>query len=123
MSNMLVFTAAILLLLTGVAHSILGEMRLITPLLTLHQGILGNRLARFLLRFVWHSMSVCFALLSLILVVLVYDPAMVRFWAVVGTGVAFIGMGLCDMIGSRGRHIGWPLLVGIGAAALASLAR
>jgi hypothetical protein len=35
--------------------------------------------------------------------------------------VAFTGVGLFDAVASRGRHIGWPLLTGIGVAALLSL--
>jgi hypothetical protein len=38
------------------------------------------------------------------------------------TGAAFTGVGLFDLICSRGRHVGWPLLTGIGIAVLLSLA-
>ena len=121
MSDGLLFTAAVLLIVTAFAHSALGERRLIGPLLARREGILASDLARFILRFAWHLTSVTWAVLAVILVQLVRDPATARFWAAAGTGVAFTGIGLFDAVATRGRHVGWPLLVGIGIAALLSL--
>jgi hypothetical protein len=121
MSNGLLITAAALLLVTAIAHSTLGERRLLGPLLARREGILASDLARFILRFAWHLTSVTWAILALILVQLVRDPATARFWAATGTGLAFTGIGLFDAVSSRGRHVGWPLLAAIGVAALLSL--
>jgi hypothetical protein len=121
MPDGLLFTAAILLVITAFAHSVLGERRLLGPLLRRREGILASNLARVVLRFAWHLTSVTWAVLALILVQLVRDPATARFWAAAGTGVAFTGAGLFDAIATRGRHVGWPLLAGIGIAALLSL--
>ena len=121
MSDGLLCTAAVLLVITAFVHSVLGERRLIGPLLARREGVLASDLARFVLRFVWHLVSVNWAILALILVQLARDPATARFWAAVGTGVGFTGAGLFDAIATRGRHVGWPLLAGIGIAALLSL--
>jgi hypothetical protein len=121
MSNGLLFTAAVLLVATAVAHSALGERRLLGPLLARREGVLASDLARFILRFAWHLTSMTWAILALILVQLVRDPATARFWAAAGTGVAFAGIGLYDALATRGRHVGWPLLTAIGIAALLSL--
>jgi hypothetical protein len=121
MSDGLLFTAAVLLVLTAFAHSVLGERRLIGPLLARREGVLASDLARFILRFAWHLTGVAWAILALILVQLVRDPATARLWAAAGTGVGFTGVGLFDAIATRGRHVGWPLLAGIGIAALLSL--
>jgi len=121
MSNTLVLVAAMLLVCTAFLHSVLGERRLIGPLIARRDGILASYLARFVLRFAWHLTSVTWLVLGLILVQLVRDPATARFWAVAATGVAFTGVGLFDAVASRGRHVGWPLLAGIGIAALLSL--
>jgi hypothetical protein len=121
MSNSLLFTAAALLVITAFAHSVLGERRLIGPLLARREGVLASDLARFILRFAWHLTSVTWAVLAVILVQLVRDPATARLWAAAGTGVAFTGIGLYDAVATRGRHVGWPLLAGIGIAALLSL--
>ena len=121
MSDGLLCTAAILLVITAFAHSVLGERRLIGPVLARREGVLASDLARVVLRFAWHLTSVTWAILALILVQLARDPATARFWAAVGTGVAFTGVGLFDAIATRGRHVGWPLLAAIGIAALLSL--
>jgi len=121
LSDGLLLTAAILLVITALAHSVLGERRLLGPLLRRREGILASGLARVVIRFAWHLTSVTWAVLALILVQLVRDPATARLWAAAGTGVAFIGVGLLDAIATRGRHVGWPLLAGIGIAALLSL--
>jgi hypothetical protein len=123
MSDWLLYLAAALLIVTGVVHSALGERRLIVPLLSRREGVLASTLARFILRFAWHLTSVTWAVLALILIQLVHDVVAVRSWAAASTGAAFTGAGLFDLIYSRGRHAGWPLLLGIGAAALLSLTR
>ncbi len=75
MSGWLLNLAAVLLIVTGVAHSLLGERRLIVPLLSKQEGVLASKLARFILRFAWHLTSVTWAVLALILIQLVHDAA------------------------------------------------
>ncbi len=123
MTDWLLYTAAALLIVTGVVHSLLGERRLIAPLLSRREGILASELARFLLRFAWHLTSMTWAVLALILIQLVHDAVTARWWAAASTGAVFTGAGLFDLAYSRARHVGWPLLTGIGIAALLSLAR
>jgi hypothetical protein len=121
MSDGLLLLTATLLVLTALIHSVLGERRLIGPLVARRDGILANHLARVILRFAWHLTSVTWLALGLILVQLVRNPATARFWAAAATGGAFTSVGLFDAVVSRGRHIGWPLLAGIGITALLSL--
>jgi hypothetical protein len=121
LSNGLLFTAALLLLITAIAHSVLGEGRLLGPLLARREGVLSSDLARVIFRFAWHLTSVTWVLLALILLQLIREPATARFWAAAGTGLAFTGIGLFDAVATRGRHVGWPLLTAIGVAALLSL--
>jgi hypothetical protein len=121
MADRLLLTSAVLLVLAAFVHSVLGERRLIGPLLMRREGVLASDYARFILRFAWHLTSVSGAVLALILVQLVRAPATARFWAAAGTGVVFTAIGLYDAVATRGRHVGWPLLTGIGIAALLSL--
>lgn len=123
MSDWCLYLAATLLIVTGLVHSVLGDRRLITPLLSRRDGILASDFARFLIRFAWHLTSVTWAVLAVILVAIAHDPVTARWWASVATGAAFTGIGFYDLICTRGRHVGWPLLTGIGLAALLSLAR
>jgi hypothetical protein len=103
MSNGLLFTAAVLLVVTAFAHSVLGERRLIGPMLARREGVLASDLVCVILRFAWHLTSVTWVVLALILVQLVRNPATARVWAAAGTGVAFTGIGLFDAVASRGR--------------------
>ncbi len=121
MSDGLLLTAALLLIVTSAVHSIVGERRLLGPVLARREGILKSSLARFVLRFAWHITSVAWAVIALILLALVLDPPAVRWWAAAATGATFTAIGAFTAISSRGRHIGWPFLTGIGLAALASL--
>jgi len=122
MSDLLLDVAAALLIATGFVHSLLGERRLLVPLLSMREGVLASKLARFILRLAWHLTSLTWITLALILIQLVHHAAAARWWAAASTGVAFTGAGLYDLICSRGRHVGWPLLTAIGIAALLSLA-
>lgn len=115
---MYTYACAALLIATALVHSILGERRLIGPLLTSHEDVLGSNLARFLLRFVWHFMSILFAIIAAALVA--YQQRAVACGPVllIGTALGIGGAGLYDAIATRGRHVGWPMLVLIGILAL-----
>src|SRR5918993_2086825 len=98
MSDWLLYLAAALLIVTGLVHSLLGESRLIAPLLSSREGILASELARFLLRFAWHLTSLTWVVLALILFQLVHDAATARWWAALTIGLAFTAAGLFDLI-------------------------
>lgn len=122
MADILLLVAAALLAVTAILHSVIGERRLIGPILARRDGILASPLARAVLRFAWHITSATWVVLALILVQLTQDPATARAWAAAATGIAFTAIGVFDAMATRGRHMGWPFLTGIGLAALASLA-
>ena len=110
-----------MLIVTAAVHSLLGERRLIGPLLELREGVLAFPLARFLLRAVWHFMSVAFAIIAAGLIASLVgadQAATVLLW---GTAIGIGGAGLYDAIGSKGRHVGWPMLVATGAFAALAL--
>jgi hypothetical protein len=115
------YACALLLLVTAAVHSVLGERRLIGPLLTQRDGILRSDLVRFLLRAVWHFMSVAFAVIAAGLIASVAGDAATRTALLAATAIGIGGAGVYDAIGSRGRHIGWPMLVLTGVFALIAL--
>jgi hypothetical protein len=117
----LLFLAAALVMVTCLTHSILGERRLIGPLMQLRAGVLQNDLARQVLRFAWHFTSalglvVVWLLIGYALYPSTIDPAMI-----VLIGLILAGSGLIDAIYTRGKHVGWSLLFAAGATTLASL--
>jgi len=115
---MLLILAAGLIVITLAIHSILGERRLIGPILADRSGVLASALARAVVRFAWHLTSAIGFIVAVSLVAIALRPTSVSAVLTLATATVFITAGLVDAIGSQSRHIGWPLLVLIGLAAL-----
>ncbi|WP_428629231.1 hypothetical protein [Sphingopyxis sp.] len=105
--------SAAFMVTTAVVHGVLGERRLIGPLLTLDEGIMGFDLARKVFRLAWHALS----LLMLVSAASVVWPGTPR-GLILLIGGAWAATGLFDAIYTRGRHIGWPLLAASGVFTL-----
>lgn len=117
----LIIAAIAFLLITALLHSIAGEHFLIKPMFKYRGNrVLENELARLVLRFAWHLTSVLWFLLAAILYLLAFDAEHLSVGILFYTGVAFVGIGLFDLIASRGRHIGWPSLLAVGVCTLSA---
>jgi len=109
----LLMLAAGLMMLTALLHSVLGERRLIRPLVALDAGIMTRPLAQRVLRFAWHLTSA-----------LMLACAFAMLWpttpqpVLAAIGLAWLVPGIVDALYTRGRHVGWPLLVAAGALPL-----
>ncbi len=125
MNSAMLYAAAILAVITGFAHSILGERRLISPILRDSQPgpeVLKHPMARQILRFAWHITTLSWIAEAIVLVLAgSLEPAQQGRPIVLVIGLAFLTMALVSFIVSRGRHIGWPFLAATGAAALGAL--
>lgn len=115
------FLSAALVTVTCLVHSVLGERKLIGPLLQMRNGVLQRDLARQVLRFAWHFMSVLGLIVALVLFSGARDPSDFDPMPVLVIGLLLTGSGLADAIYTKGRHVGWPLIVASGLAALAAL--
>jgi hypothetical protein len=113
--------AASLILLTMCLHSILGQRRLIRPLLKERDGVMRHSLARFVVPFAWHLTSLIGVVLASILLAWAWAPDQARSIGLAMTAAVFICSGLFDAVGSRGRHVGWAPLTLIGIASMAGL--
>ncbi len=125
MNNVMIYAAAILVTITAGVHSILGERRLIGPLLSASQsgpGILQNELARRILRYAWHVTSLSWIAEAAILIIAgTLLPLPQSRLIILVIGVSFLVMALISLALSRGRHIGWPFLAASAVAALGAL--
>ncbi len=121
MFNALIITAIVSLVLVSLAHSIIGERRLIGPLLdSRSHPVLDNDLGRFVVRYAWHATSIMWMAMAVILYAIAFAPenlSKIVLWAI---GGSFTFMGVFDLIGSQGKHVGWPLLSAIGVFSLAA---
>ena len=119
--SLFLLVCAFLLVSTALVHSILGEKRLIGPLLRQRDGILQHHLARFLIRVVWHVMTLLFFIIAAALLAGIHSLQAAFTVLLAATAIGIGGAGIHDAIGSQGRHVGWPLLVLIGVFAALAL--
>ncbi len=98
---------------TALVHGVLGEQRLIQPLLTLNQGVMSVDLARKVFRLAWHALS----LLMLVSAASVVWPGTPDSLILL-IGAAWTATGLFDAVYTGGRHIGWPFLTVSGIFAM-----
>ncbi len=100
------------MIVTAIAHSLVGEARLISPLLARDIDLLSGYRAN-LVRFAWHFTS----LLMIVTALVVGWPGTPALLIKI-TGVIWLLAGALDLILTRGKHIGWPLLSAAGVLAL-----
>jgi hypothetical protein len=114
--------ASVLMVATMLVHSILGQRRIIRPLLDGGTGVMQKPLARFIVPFAWHLTSFIGLIVAAILLALAWMPDQAPTVGIAATGLIFTVGGIWDAIGSRGKHVGWLPLTLIGLSALAALA-
>ena len=108
----LLTVSAAMMVLTAIAHSFVGEKRLIGPLLAQQIELLGGFRAN-LVRFAWHFTSLLMIVTALLVAWPGSPAALIRI-----TGAVWLFAGISDVILTRGKHIGWPLLCAAGGLAL-----
>jgi hypothetical protein len=111
--NVWLIVSAVLMAATALVHSVVGERRLIGPLVAPGSTAIPRKQGRKVLRAAWHLTS--FYMLSNALVVIwPGSPAnLIR-----AIGAIWVLFGVFSFVASRGRHVGWPGLSGAGLAAL-----
>ena len=113
--------AAILIVATMCVHSMLGQRRLLRPLLDEGHGVMQRPLARFIVPFAWHLTSFIGLIVAAILFTWAWAPDQARTIGLALTGIVFTVSGIWDAVGSNGQHVGWPPLTLIGLLSLGAL--
>ena len=114
------YFAAFLLVAIGVAHSYLGERYLLIRLFRRADlpKLLGSvQFTTQVLRFAWHITTIAWWGFAGILIHLARGPISGKVIALI-TGFTFIATGIAALVGSRGRHLSWPIFLLIGALVL-----
>ena len=117
MAEVVLLTAACLCVVTAGIHSIMGEQRLIGPLLNSQARIMREPLARQVVRFAWHWTSALWLVVAVVLVSAATGSFVDR-TILLAIALAHIVCGLLDAAITRGKHIGWPFILSIGALTL-----
>jgi hypothetical protein len=116
--------AALLLVVVGAAHSVLGERYILVRLFRrtdLPRLFGSDRFTRRTLRFAWHLTTVAWWGCAALLAALALDPRDPRGVALAVLAATFAVTGAVIAAASRGRHLAWPLFLAV--ALLAWLAR
>ena len=116
----LLYLAAFCAFFVGAAHSYLGELRIIQPLLS-HGNfpvIRGSRKnTANIIRVAWHITTILFWVIGVILLLMARDALNSQSAAVV-LASTFLPLGLHSLVASRAKHISWlPFLI-IGGVSL-----
>ena len=114
--------ASLLIVATMLVHSLLGQRRIVRPLLDDGTGVMQRPLVRFIVPFAWHLTSFIGLIVAAILFAWAWMPDQAFTIGLAATGLVFTVSGIWDAIGSKGRHVGWPPLTLIGLLALIALA-
>ncbi|MGB7317625.1 MAG: hypothetical protein WBC85_06630 [Planktotalea sp.] len=121
LSQWLITGGIVSLLCVSAAHSYFGERLLLGPMFKRRgNGVLDSDLARMVLRGAWHLTTVMWLQMAVILAVLGFGEADLGRSVLWTLGIGFLGVGVADMIWSKGRHIGWPILVAVGGFCFAA---
>ena len=111
--------ASALLVAVGVAHSALGEWKLLGPMLAPERrsGLLEkSAFARQTLRFAWHLTTIAWFGAAGVLAAAAVSPTESLGRAIAAVSSAtFLVTGLMILVASRGRHLAWPVFLVIAA--------
>lgn len=117
---MLFYIAAFLLILTGVAHSYLGERYILTRLFrrgNLPKLFGGTAFTKNTLRFAWHVTTVAWVGFALILIHLANPPLEKATVGNIVGGVFLIHFAIA-LVASKGKHLSWIFFLAIGLLAI-----
>ena len=112
--------AAALLVLTGLAHSVLGERYILMRLFrrdNLPRLFGGDWFTRRTLRFAWHLTSVAWFGFAALLVLLAAGAAPGRNVLLAAIAVTFLVTSAITALASRGRHLAWPAFLAVAVLA------
>ena len=110
------YIAAALTITVGIAHSWLGERYVLTRLFrrgNLPKLFGGEDFTRNTLRFAWHITSIAWWGFAAILILMAGGPPATTTLGII-IGVTFLVHFMITVVASRGRHLAWPIFLGIG---------
>lgn len=120
----MLLTAALLTALIGLVHSILGEIKILRPLLAEENrnGILKSAFVRGVLRFAWHITTVAWFGFAAILAAMALTTTDEQGTVVMGiVALTFLVSGTVALVASRGRHWSWLGFFAIAGLVLGTL--
>lgn len=112
----MLYLAATLIVLTALAHTVLGERFIISRLMRRDLPTLfgDDRFTKGTLRFAWHITSIAWLLLAWILVIVARSPeSALRSRLLTGIVIASAASALLPLYFTRGRHLSWIVFTAV----------
>lgn len=122
---MLLYLAATLMVLTGLAHSVLGERYILTRLFrrdNLPELFGGTAFTTGTLRFAWHLLTVAWWGIAALVVQMATQPLDTRTVLQVVAATALVS-GVLPLFFTRGRHLSWLVFFAVAALLWAAAVR
>jgi hypothetical protein len=116
----LLYVSALLIVLVGIAHSVLGERYILIRLFRrdeLPKLFGGTAFTKRTLRLAWHITTVTWFALAALLIQ-VAQGGLTPVGTVQVIGYASIASGLLSLVISRGQHLSWLVFFAVGAMLL-----
>ncbi len=115
--NTFLVIAAVLAVLVGVIHSVLGERLIFRHPPRVAVGARRHRWPFDILWATWHIASVMGLALAAVLwkLAAMPEPSALREFLLLAIALAYAVSGLLVLVGTRGRHPGWAGLIGVAA--------
>ena len=102
--SLLLSLTAALLAYTMLIHSVLGQRRLMRPLLNDSANVMQRPLARFIIPFAWHLTTLVGLIVTAVLLAWAWAPQHAQTIGLAGTGLVFTFVGIIDAMQSRPAH-------------------
>jgi hypothetical protein len=109
------YVSALLAVSVGIAHSYLGERYILIRLFKrpdLPKLFGGTEFTTRTLRFAWHVTSIAWWGFAALLILLAHPPLTGSSVGII-IGVTFFATSVITFVGSRGRHLAWPVFLAI----------
>ncbi len=114
MSNATLLVASVLTVGAALGHAVLGEQRLVRPLIAARGWAQSEPLISTVIRLAWHWTTALILFTAYVMYVAATEPASISSSLVMALGLIYLGAALIDLILSKARHDAWPPMALIG---------
>jgi hypothetical protein len=116
MRDIALHASGALAIFTALAHGAIGELRFFP------KARIDQPKVRRLMHLVWQATTVDWVVLGILLIAAAHlDSRLARQWIIAAAAMVYGFAAAGNAIASRGRHLGWVLMSGVVALALAGL--
>jgi|APSaa5957512535_1039671.scaffolds.fasta_scaffold71483_3 hypothetical protein len=113
---MYLLISAVIIIVTAIIHSVVGEKLIISPTLKLDlpQIFKSDFLTKRTLRFAWHITSIVWIALAGIILTIAQNPLdTTGIFIIKIISLTFLMSGLISLVGAHGKHFSWYVFLAV----------